>query len=264
MAPPPDRVRAAFGAAAGELEPYGGVGWRAGRIVLLPVADSEQALWAAKWLNGVDVPDLRIARPARATDGRQVVGGWMALRVLDGEPLDDDESRVDDIVQISVKLHQALERVPRPGFIAKRADVLTRADRMAWGEEEATLDNSSCGRWYDLLSGATKPVTLRDQVVHGNLYRSVRFYADAQPAIVDFRPYFRPPEWATALVVVDAVADGAAGIDAMARWEHIPAWRQMLLRAALFRLAAGALAPDVDTDARDRLRHAASTVSSFV
>lgn len=261
---PPDRVRAAFGADDGDLEPFDGLGWRAGGIVLLPVADSEQALWAAKWLADVSLPDLRLARPARATDGRRVVGGWMAFRAIDGELASDVESRVDELVLVSVKLHQALEHLPRPDFLGKHADVLARADRMAWGEEEAALDDSSCGRWFDLLFGATKRVSLNDQIVHASLYRSVRFYTDAAPSVVDFRPFFRPPEWSAALVVVDAVADGKADIETMERWAHIPAWPQMLLRAVLFRLAAAALDPDTDEATREGLRRAASTVSDFV
>jgi len=256
-------VRAAFGADGAELEWCEGLGWRAGRVVLLPVTDSEQARWVARSLDHVPLPGLRIARPARATDGRQIVGGWMAIRALDGEPV-DGQAGVDDLVLVSLRLHQALAQLPRPDFICRRDDVLARAERMAWGEAAADLDDSSCGRWFDLLSGATKPVTLRNQVVHGGLYRGVWFYADAPPAIVDFRPYFRPPEWASALVVVDAVADNAAGIDAMERWSHLPAWRQMLLRAVLFRLAAGVLDPGTDEVALDRLRHVAGTVSRFV
>ncbi|GAA5128451.1 TIGR02569 family protein [Haloechinothrix salitolerans] len=261
---PPGRVCAAFGVDEGELEPFGELGWRTGRLTLLPVADSEQALWLARSLNDVHLPDLRIARPARATDGRQVVGGWMALRAIDGEPADPEKSTVDDLVLVSVKLHQALAHMSRPDFIDKRDDALARADRMAWGEDEADLDDSSCARWFDLLLGATKPVPLKDQVVHANLYRGVLFFTDAAPAIVDFRPFFRPPEWSAALVVVDAIADGKADVDVMARWEHIPAWRQMLLRAVLFRLAAGVLDSDTGEDARERLRHAASTVSRYV
>lgn len=254
----------AFGVDEGELEPFGGLGWRTGRITLLPVTDSEQALWLAKSLDGVRLPDLRVARPARATDGRQVVGGWMALRALDGEPAGPEASTVDDLVLVSVKLHQALEHLPRPDFISRSDDVLARADRMAWGEDEVDLDDSSCARWFDLLLGATKPVLLKDQVVHASLYRSVLFYTDAPPAIVEFRPFFRPPEWSAALVVVDAIADGAADVDVMERWEHIPAWRQMLLRAVLFRLAAGALDPGADEQTLEKLRHTASTVSRYV
>lgn len=264
MERPPGRVCAAFGVDESELTPFNGLGWRTGRLTLLPVTDSEQTLWLARSLDAIRLPDLRFARPARATDGRHVVGGWMALRAIDGEPADAEASTVDDLVLVSVKLHQALAHLPRPAFVAKRDDVLARADRMAWGEDEADLGDSSCARWFDLLVGAAKPALLHDQVVHANLYRSVLFFTDAAPAVVDFRPFFRPPEWSAALVVVDAIIDGAADIHVMERWEHIPAWRQMLLRAVLFRLAAGALDPDADEESRDRLRHAASTVSRYV
>ncbi|MQA61083.1 MAG: TIGR02569 family protein, partial [Actinophytocola sp.] len=110
---PPQRVCAAFGVTADELRPPGiHRGWHSGRIELRPVTDTAETLWAAHALGSVSVPDLRIAQPARATDGRQVVGGWKAYRTADGEADTADDVGAapgfDDIVLVSVKLHQAV------------------------------------------------------------------------------------------------------------------------------------------------------------
>lgn len=232
-------------------------------MVLRPVSDKSEFGWLTRQLGTISLPDLRIAPPARATDGRQIVGGWMAYRVTDAVS-DGELPRFDDIVLTSVKLHQALAELPRPDFIGKRDDLLATADRLAWGEAEADLDETRGGRWFEILAGSARPVALADQVVHGDLYASVRFAGDAPPAVFDFRPFYRPAEWATALVVVDAIARGGATADLIQRWSHLPQWSQMLLRATLFRLAAHALEPDAGEGALDGLRRAAGLVSEVV
>lgn len=262
---PPDRVCAAFGIDAGELAPVGhetaADAWRADGMVLRPVTDSAEVIWAGQVLGTVQLPDLHIARPARARDGRQVVGGWMAYRI--DEDVTTARWSPDDAVLASVKLHQSLAGLPRPEFIDRRDDVLARADRMAWGEQQLALDESRGGRWFEILAGSVKPVNLPEQVVHGNLYSCLRVGADETPVVVDFRPFFRPAEWASALVVVDAIAFDGAGAELTERWSHLPAWRQMLLRAMLFRLAVPGLSPEVDDDALEGLRRAAGIISQY-
>lgn len=253
---------AAFGIDAEQLEPIAAEpGWRSSGVVLRPVTDSAEAMWVGRALGAVDLPDLRIARPAQATDGRRIVAGWMAYRTAEESAVADGRPRVDDIVLTSVKLHQALASLPEPAFIAKRKDLLARADRLAWGEEQADLDEARGGRWFEVLAGAARRVSLPSQVVHGSLFASVRLGADGKPTVMDFRPYFRPAEWGTALVVVDAIVANAAGATLIDHWAHLPAWRQMLLRATLFRLAAHALDPNAEEQPLDGLRRAAALVS---
>ncbi|MGH3951673.1 MAG: TIGR02569 family protein [Pseudonocardiaceae bacterium] len=262
---PPPHVCSAFGTSPDGLEPLATErGWRSGVVVFRPVIDKAEASWVATTLSRVSVPDVRIAMPARATDGRQIVGGWMAYRDPEGTPT-TDPGRIgfDDLMLTSVTLHQAVAGLDRPDFIGRRSDLEAQADRMAWGEQHADLDETKGGRWFEVLAGSAKPVSLPDQIVHGNLYRSVRFAEDAPPTVLDFRPYFRPAEWGSALVAVDAIALGGADGLLLDGWAHLPAWPQMLLRAMLFRLAAHALNPDSHSEALDRLRAAAGVVSEF-
>lgn len=241
-----------------------GLGWQSGLVELRPVYDQAESSWILRLLNELSGDDVQVAQPARATDGRQIVGGWMAYRF----PAEDDAPTVqrpgfDDLMLTSVKLHQALAHVPRPEFLDQRDDVYAHADRLAWGDEEATLDESGGGRWFEILAGSLRPVSVPDQVVHGDLYREVRITAGARPVVVGFRPYFRPAEWASALVVVDAIAFGGADASLAAGWSHLAEWPQMLLRAMLFRLACHALDQEADPGDLDGLREAAGIVSGF-
>jgi hypothetical protein len=71
--------------------------------------------------------------------------------------------------------------------------------------------------------------------VHGDLTGNVLFAEELAPAIIDFSPFWRPPAYASAIVVADAfVWDGAdeSLIDAVA---HIPHFPQFLVRALIMR-----------------------------
>ena len=61
--------------------------------------------------------------------------------------------------------------------------------------------------------------------------------------MLDLVPYWRPPQWAAAVIVVDALAWGGADIGLPDRWANLAGWDQMLLRALLFRLALHAQHP---------------------
>jgi uncharacterized protein (TIGR02569 family) len=259
--PPPDHVCSAFGArpVEAELLPERGA-WRFGDIVLKPVGDKRHALWSAKALNHVVVPDLRIAKPVRATDGRSIVANWSANRYVSGTA----EHRYDEVVLAAVKLHRVTVDFPRPPFLEERTDFDSVADRMAWGEAEVQLDETNGGRWFEVLAGARRPVRLPNQVVHGDLLASMVFDGDAPPGLIDFTPYYRPAEWGVAVVAVDALIWGGADIQLLHRWSHLPDWSQMLLRAMLFRLAANAMNPKATRAALDGLRAASREVSELV
>jgi uncharacterized protein (TIGR02569 family) len=228
-------VRAAFGARDAEPELIdGGPAWHCGDATIRPAPRPAEATWIAKTLDGLDVPNLRIGRPLR-----YVVGGWSATKFLSGRA----EARHDEVIAIAQRLHEATAGLPRPRFLDARTDVFAVADRKAWGEEDVPLEADLGGRLFDLLRDVQKPITLRSQVVHGDLFGNVLFAGNAPPAVIDFTAYWRPAEWAAAVVAVDAVAWGGADPGLFLRWSHLDEWPQVLVRAMLFRLAVHALHP---------------------
>jgi uncharacterized protein (TIGR02569 family) len=259
-AAPPAHVRAAFGARESVPEPVGrGPVWRCADIALRPTHQPAEAAWVAQTLGELDVPDLRIGRPLRSSDGRWVVGGWVAFRYVAGKP----EPRYDEVIAASLRLHKATADLDRPRFIAKRADVFAMADRAAWGDERAPLDPALGGKLFARLVSGRKPTTLSPQVVHGDLFGNVLFAGDAPPGIVDFTAFYRPPEWAAAVVVVDALAWGGADEGILHRWSHLSEWPQALLHALLYRLAVHALHPHSTVESLHGLQRAADHVSDF-
>ncbi|HEY3258842.1 MAG TPA: TIGR02569 family protein [Pseudonocardiaceae bacterium] len=242
---PPQHVCAAFGVGAEQLRPLSGDAgtgplWRAGEVVLKPVPSPAEAAWVAQTLDALRVDGVRLARPLRSSDGRWVVAGWSAARYVAGR----SEPRHDEVVAVSLRLHRATAHLPQPRFLANRCDVWALADRAAWGEEQPALDEAGGGAQFRELAAARRPVNgLRPQIVHGDLFGNVLFAGNAPPAVIDFNPYWRPPEWAAAVIVVDALAWGGGDDNLINRWAELAQWPQSLLRALLFRLAAHALHP---------------------
>lgn len=251
--PPPAHVLAAFG--AGSIAPVllaGGSGpaFRSGDIVFKPVENTAEASWIAATFEQLRVAGIRVARPIRSSDGRWVVAGWSAQRFVSGRP----EPRYDDIIRTSLTLHEALAEVPNPRFLRERDDLYSWADRLAWGEtvsDRWELIDGHGARLFAELASTRLPAELPHQVVHGDLFGNVLFAGAAPPAVIDITPYWRPAVWSAAVIAVDALTWGGAPTDLLSAWSHLPEWRQMLLRALLFRLAVS-------------LSHPRSTPSSLV
>lgn len=277
-AQPPQHVCSTFGLR--EVEPVAlgadwDGGWRLGDVVLSPVADHARAAWSAKVRETLAVDAVRLARPVRATDGRYVVSGWRADTFLDGSP----EPRHDEVVSLSLRLHAATAQLERPRFLAQPpvapwadVDVFVAADRAAWETvplrtaraagalEDLSEDGARSVELIGQLASLRKPVRSPDQLVHGDLFGTVLFTGSTAPGVTDITPYWRPAAWAAGVVVVDALSWGGADEGLIGRWEDLPEWPQMLLRALLFRLAVHTLHPRSTPEALPGLMRTAELV----
>ena len=274
---PPEHVLGTFGIKSGHLEEVGdwSGGWRSGEIVLSMVSDHARAAWSAKVRENLFVDGLRLARPIRSTDGRYVVSGWRADTFVAGTP----EPRHDEVVSSGVRLHEATSSLERPRFLTQTpvppwtdVDVFLVADRAAWDERPLqTLplgappvpEGENRQRFMELISqlaGLRKPTKAQPQLVHGDLYGTVLFAGAAAPGITDITPYWRPASWAAGVAVVDALSWGDADDGLIERWEDLPEWPQMLLRALIFRLCVHALHPRSTEEALPGLMRTASLV----
>ena len=140
------------------------------------------------------------------------------------------------MVRAGEAFHAAIARLPRPSFLDSRTDAWTYADRLAWDEPTPAGVTTPSPLLGPLLD-ARRPVDVPAQVVHGDLLGNVLFADGLPPAIIDWPAYWRPPAWAAAVAVVDAMCWHEAGPEAIERWSHLPHWRQMLIRALIYRIA---------------------------
>ncbi len=240
------------------------------------VADHARAAWSAKVRETLFVDGVRLARPVRSTDGRYVVAGWRADTFVAGTP----EPRHDEVVSAAVRLHEATAKLERPRFLTqppvravdRRRRVHRRRPRRLGGTAAALAAAGRDGcrrarptaqRSVDLinqLAGLRKPTKSPNQLVHGDLYGTVLFAGTAAPGITDITPYWRPASWAAGVVVVDALSWGEADDGLIERWDALPEWPQMLLRALMFRLAVHALHPRSTAEAFPGLARTAALV----
>lgn len=232
LSPPPDPdVLAAFGASGRPERMAGGRGltWRVGAVVLRPVGDSEEPAWKSEVLSRlVRSDEFTFPRPIPDVGGEWVHDGWQALEWVPGAV---DEKRVEDIVRAGVAFHRALARLSRPSFIAASDDAWSRADRIAWREGPMPTD--------ELLALAVREyraVDAPEQVIHGDLLGNVLFSEGRPPAIIDWAPYWRPAGLGAAIAVVDAVCWHGYPVGHLDQDYGISDWRQLLLRALVFRM----------------------------
>jgi len=260
--PPPEHVLSAFGLSGVRPIPLGASwegGWRCGEVVLSMVADNARAAWSARVRETLFVDGVRLARPVRSTDGRYVVSGWRADTFVAGQP----EPRHDEVVSAAVRLHEATGKLERPRFLTQGptaapwadVDVFIAADRAAWEDRplqsvpataraaSPSADGQRSVELINQLAGLRRPTKSPNQLVDGDLYGTVLFAGAAAPGITDITPYWRPASWAAGVVVVDALSWGEADEGLIERWNALPEWPQMLLRALMFRLAVHALHP---------------------
>ncbi|MGI8416324.1 MAG: TIGR02569 family protein [Nakamurella sp.] len=266
--PPAEHVRAAFGVAAAEPELLsGGQGttWRCDDTVLKPTTNTAETAWIASTFEHLQVDGVRLSRPIRSMDGRWVVGGWTAQRFVAGRA----DDRYTEILETGDRLHEALAEIREPRFLRERDDLYSWADKLAWGEIEDTdgkLGGGHGAKLFAELAAGRAPVspTATAQVVHGDLFGNVLFAASAPPAVVDITPYWRPPSWAAAVIVVDAISWGGATTDLVEGSADRQDFPEMLRRALLFRLAVSLAHPRSTAESLVEMLSAAEVLDSFL
>lgn len=232
---PPSVVLDAFGVSGPLLPLEGGQGssWRVGHAVLKPLPldiDEESLAWQAEVLAAIPCVGFRVAVPLRAKNGSLAVDGWCASEAVEGT---HEEWRWKEIIAVGERLHAALAGVPRPSFLDHRNDPWTVADRVAWGELSAA--EFTHVKHLPRLASALKPITARRQVIHGDLGGNVLFHDQLPPAVIDFSPYWRPPAFASAIVVADALVWEDADESVLDGVAHIENFNQYLVRALIYR-----------------------------
>jgi uncharacterized protein (TIGR02569 family) len=231
---PPARVVEAFGlpGAAERLPDGQAETWRLGEAVLKPSHGEDFVRWVSDLLARLDGRcDFRVSPPLRARDGSWSVVGWTAWHY---QPGTHQPGRWLDILRVGDAFHDSVREETLPTVLLGRTDRWAVADHLAWGELALPSAVGRDGLVRELVA-AQRPVETRSQLVHGDLTGNVLFHPQLPPLVIDLSPYWRPPGFAAAVVVVDALVCEGAG-DALVeslQWDANDA--QFLLRALLFR-----------------------------
>jgi uncharacterized protein (TIGR02569 family) len=206
--------------------------YRSGNIVLRNLGESRQdaGIWHAEFFSQIQENGFRISRPIRASDGSWTVRGWVAEQFLEGRHATKGD--VDSIINAATHFHEAIAGTPLPEYRKKYQTIWDRADQWAWSEAPKDIDP----KLYALaseLEDLKKPVTVTDQLIHGDLNLNNLLISDSlPPAVIDFTPYFRPAEFALA-VTAYWVGPYTGDIKILNKFKDIKEFDQMLIRAGL-------------------------------
>lgn len=226
-------VFAAFAAIGDPVWLSGGEGpaWRVGDLVFKRALGEEEWPWLGEHLPSVREDGFRLALPVPASDGRWVVGGLCAQTWLAGAH--PTTPRWDEVLALCERLHAAMRHLPRPPFLEERTHPWAIGDRVAWSEMPSPVDHA----FLERLLAIRRPVALPSQVIHGDLIDNVLCHDILPPAVIDPAVYWRPPGFASAVVVGDAIRwSNADPVRLLAASEHLEAFPQLFVRAVIFRL----------------------------
>jgi uncharacterized protein (TIGR02569 family) len=229
-APPPEAVLRAFGVDGVPRALGGGQGtsWLVGQAVLKP-----EVAPVVDGLGELRSSGFRLAAPLRTREGSFECRGWSATRWVEGR--EPDYARAEtwrEIIEAGRAFHRAVAGIARPLFVDARQDWWARGDRVAWGERDVQF-RPEFAATAERLWTALGPLG-EAQLVHADLTQNVLFTPELPPAIIDISPYWRPPAYAEAVVVVDALCWHNAQPELL---DYVQVSESAVARALLFRMA---------------------------
>ncbi len=232
---PPQEVLQAFKLKGTPLLLVGGQGtsYRVGDVVLKPTKNEVEANWLAEIYLKLKSNKFRISKPIPGPNGQWVFQGWTANSFLDGKHI---PGNYEGVIKVSKDFHKALAKIPKPDFFDQRNDIWAVADRIAWGElpiPDFELTNEPLKKIFKLL----KPNKLPNQIIHGDMGTgNVLFDEKLPPAVIDFSPYYRPADFAIAVMMIDALVYEHADKSILELGKDLKDFDQLLLRALVRRI----------------------------
>ena len=209
-----------------------GTSYLCGNIVIKPEEDEIEASWVAEVFSKMTVSEIRVSKPIKAINGYWIHNGWSAHTFIEGEITKD---RWKEKIEIGRKLHKAVAYLEKPRFIGKRFHPWEIADKMVWGESKLKY-----GSELELVISKLKPllrlIKYKEQIIHGDLTGNILFHPKLEPAVIDFSPYWRPVEYATAIIIVDSIVWENAPTSLMSELSDTKEMNQLLIRAAMWRI----------------------------
>lgn len=228
-------VLKAFGLSGEPRRLSGGQGttYRFGNAVLKPIDNIDEASWVAD-LNTRLVSDaFRVPKPIKADNGSWVWKGWIASEFIEGA---HEKNLYTEAITISQEFHGALKSILKPSFIDQKDNVWAVADRIAWGEQPFP-DFALTAKYFQKVSSLFKPIESPCQLIHGDWgLGNILFTKDDKPAVIDFSPYWRPADFAIAIMIIDALAYENARPTIVDLCAQIKQFDQLLLRALTRRI----------------------------
>jgi hypothetical protein len=179
---------------------------------------------------------LRLSLPVRSQVGNLIEGGWVAYGYLPGE---HTSGRWREKASVALAFSGLFTGEPRPPFLDERDHAWAEADRFAW--EESSVVGGQDIPYVPGLVAARRPVDGVPCIIHGDLTGNILEGPGGVPAVIDPTLYYRPVDYAVAIIAVDAVCFEGASLSLFESMSPGRGFPQYLLRALLFRIVTDAL-----------------------
>ena len=233
--PPSADVLRAFGTTERPIHIPGGQGqnYRSGHVVLKPARDDEEANWVADFYLVVECRGFRLPKPIRSDMGSFVYDGWQAWEYIEGRQV---RGRWIEKIEVCHRFHQAIAGFPQPTYFERREqNPWVIADKATWGETKIE-HHPRIAPAVEQLRKCLHVVSVTSQLIHGDFGGNVLFSDELSPAIIDFSPYWRPVEFAIAVIIADAIVWGGADESLIEAGSNLNDFHQYLARAELRRV----------------------------
>lgn len=205
--------------------------WRAGDVVLKPTNSEEKSSWCAELIESLPQDQYRVARHKKAHTNAWVYEGWEVIEFIKGAHLQDHWK---EKIAVCNGFNGLLTSIPKPYFIDKRTDLWAIAEKMIWEELPLSFDERLYG-YVQKIKAYLKPITIANQLIHGDITGNMLFAEGLPQGIIDFTPIYRPKEYALAILIVDAITWEGADASIFSYVKNEANMFQLLLRAAFFR-----------------------------
>ena len=233
---PDKNIALAFGSNNTPKLLKGGQGetYRAGEIVLKPAPQNkEELLWSINLLNNLNNKKFRTVKYIKARNDSWVFKGWVAYKYIEGK---HRNKNIEDICNVAVDFHKAIKSILKPTFLDARKDAWAMADKMAWGELPLPLYFQPTKDILTKLQNKRKKLNLKNQIIHGDISGNILFNKKHSPTIIDFSPYWRPANFAMAVVFVDAIVWNGVNKNKIKKFQNIKHFEQLIIRALIRRI----------------------------
>jgi uncharacterized protein (TIGR02569 family) len=206
--------------------------YRAGKIIYRRETNVSEASYLADVYHHLPEIGFRVPKPIRTRHDVWVSPtGWSAWTFVTGRPATHDD--VLFVIPAIHAFHQALASQPYPAHLATRDTPYDRADHAAWDTPPDTIDPRLVPLVQQLLHVRQPIAPLPAQLIHGDLNEENILVAPGiPPAIIDFTPYWHPPEFALAILAY-WLGPYRGDMAILRAFAEVREFDQMLVRAAL-------------------------------
>lgn len=218
---------------------------RYGDIVIKPINDVAYSNFISQVFGDLQAMGYRISRPIQSRNGQYVVEGYVANTY---EPGEQDLSRVEDLLDISEKLHNDLKKMPMDGM-PEFDNPWAKAQQVLWkGQEIPSNWHKSSRELVIKLLDELEVLELSSQLIHSDLSGNVLFHETLEPLVIDFSPTFAPCEYANALAVCDNIAWGDSPMSSLELLRPVDLYKKVIKYAVAFRVMTVGFIDPLDYD----------------